>query len=156
MVGAEHSDRQLSLQWFAWTRFTTPDEVRDRLPALVSSKVSQQRIQNAIDEAEDVLTDDLSDTVFWDEMRKKDVLPRAVRRLARYQAVVQVIVRQWHDDADVLSNEEEPNSPILSWYQERYDKLLGQIRAGSIRILDPDDDEYELDEVKRLGLGRII
>lgn len=140
----------------AWTVMATPQEIRNELPAVASSKISDGKIKANIAEAERVVTDDLSAQVFWDEIRLLSSLPRVIRRLARYKSCVITLVRQWQNDSDVVSNDEEPNSPILNYFQEQYDKLLEQIKMGDIRILDDDDEEYEYDTVRRLGLGRII
>jgi len=139
----------------AWTEISTVAQLRKNIPMLKDTDISEATLEANIEDAKDIIYDDLSKFVDWDEAEKLDVVPRVINRLAQYQAAMVTIIRNFHSDENMIGSEEGENT-IYNHYKGLYDKLMAQIETGDIRILDSDNEELEPDVMRKPGLGRII
>jgi hypothetical protein len=139
----------------AQATLTTVDLLKRDLPMLKDTPVGEAELQNNIDDAIDVVYDDLSKFVDWDEVEALSAVPRVLQRLGRYQAAMLTIIRNFHSDETMIGSGEGENS-VYNHYKGLYTKLLEQISSGDIRILDADNEELEPEVHRPLGPGRII
>ncbi len=139
----------------AWTEITTVAQLRKNIPMLKDTDISEATLKANIEDAKDIIYDDLSKMVNWDEMELLDVVPRTINRLAQYQAVLLTIIRNFYSDENMIGSEEGENT-IYNHYKGLYDGLMKQLETGDIRILDDDNEELEPDVMRKPGLGRII
>ena len=139
----------------AWTEITTVAQLRKNIPMLKDTNIAEATLEENIEDAKDIIYDDLSKIVSWDEVELLTTIPRVINRLAQYQAAMLTIIRNFHSDENMIGSEEGENT-IYNHYKGLYDKLLEQLENGSIRVLDDDNEELEADVIRPLGLGRII
>lgn len=140
----------------AWTTLSTVEQLKDDVPILSGSNIATNKLEKIIDEAQDVVYDDLSKIVSWDHIETLDTVPRIINRLAKYQAAAIAVLRNWSDDDTVIGDGPEAQNNIYKLWAEKYDSLLDQIKSGAVAILDDDNDELTQDQVRPLGVGRII
>ena len=142
----------------AWEHLSTLEQLKKNLPILKDTDISDSDLTGSIVDADEVIYDDLSKYVDWDEVEALTVVPRVINRLSQYQTVLILIVRQFHNDETMLDAggvEEEKNS-VYSYYHERYKNLMEQIETGAIKLLDDDNEELAPDVARAPGLGRVI
>jgi hypothetical protein len=146
----------------AWTDLSSTQELKRDIPALRDSDITNAQLQRNIDDAKEIVYDDLSKWVDWSEIEALDSVPRVINRLSRYKSAELTIVRSWQHDTDiVVPGVPEPEgvgeiSAVVNYFSGEYHKLLGQIRGGDILILDDSNEELEYDAFRKPGLGRVI
>ncbi len=140
----------------AWTTLSTVDQLKKNLPMLKDTNIGDAELEDNIEEADEIIRDDLSKFVDWDEVEALDSVPRTINRLAKYQAALITIVRNFYDNEKMLGSGEIEENTVYTYYKERYDKLLEQFEAGSIKLLDDENEELGANVARTPGLGRII
>ena len=143
----------------SWTTLCTATAIKRDMPMIVSASLPNATITGNIADAQDVVYDDLSKVVVdWDTVEALTSPPRVLNRLCRYQTCMLTIIRQYGCDNSYLGDvtNDNPMNTMYKYFEKRYNVLIGQIQSGSISILDSDNDEYETDTIKPLGMGRVI
>lgn len=141
----------------AWTVLSTPAQLKADLPVVKDTDMGDDELAEIIDDAKEVLYDDLSKFVDWDEMEDLSVVPRFLNRLSRYQAAMLTIERKWYNDETMIGGGEGPEENTLyTVFKGKYSDLMEQIKEGSIKLLDVDNEELEADVARTPGIGRII
>lgn len=130
-------------------------ELRKNLK-FVETSIADAELTINITDADKIVYDDLSKTVDWDDIEGLSYTPRVINRLSQYQSCMITIVRNWLEDDTVIGDGPEAKNNGYDYWERMYDKLLNQIKAGDIAILDNSNDELTSDYVRPLGPGRII
>ena len=141
----------------AWDtdRLSTVEQLKDNLPALLNSTITDDFLDRCIEAADEVLYDDISNNVDWDEIEDLDEVPRVINRLSQYQSVALTLIRTWRNEENIIVDDSLGNS-ILKKYEDMYKKLIKQINSGEIKVLDSGNEELTDDVFRTPGVGRII
>jgi len=121
---------------------------------LKDTNIPETELEDNIADADDILYDDLSKYVDWDEIEALTEVPRVIGRLAQYQTAMLTIIRNFMYDDNMAGSGEGRNTAYVH-YKNLYDNLLEQLASGSIRALDSDNEELEPDQMRAPGIGRI-
>ena len=140
----------------AQATLTTITLVREALPLLSETDISEATLQDAIDEARDVIYDDLSKFINWDNLEDLDTIPRVLRRLGKYRSVMEIIVRHFNSDEVMFGTGDIEENTVYNHYKKLYDGLIEQLSSGEITILDDDNEEVTPSVARPTGLGRVI
>jgi hypothetical protein len=124
--------------------------VRRDLPSVESEDYSNTQIERAIEDGDKEVVDDLNNYVDWSLL---DTVPEAVKRLSHYKACELVLLRVINNAA-AISDE----NSLVNYWHNHYERLLKDIRAQAVRLLDDSHEEINPDEhTKRdVRIGRII
>jgi len=128
--------------------FSDVEWVRTDLPSITVDDFSDADILRAIQDGDRDVIDDLAGMIDWGEITS---IPLAVKRLSHYKACELTLLRVINSAA-VVSQENN----LVTYWENKYNKLLQAIRKGEVLLLDSSYDEYEPDEVTKSVLGRII
>ncbi len=140
----------------AWTVLSTAAELKKDLPVLKTTDIGEEELEENISDAKDVIYDDFSKYIDWDEMEELDAVPRVLNRLSRYQSAMITIVRSFYSDENMIGGGEGEENTVYQHYSKLYINLKTQIETGDIIVLDADNEEIEVDVMRTPGLGRII